>query len=107
MPPYLAGREVQKQAGLACLNSMRAGHPFGRCLVLWGSRGNEKTVMLLWIEREALERGIQVVSLESADIEKKDDLATRISGPLVGSVGLGEFRSKACNGKPAIRSQMP
>ena len=99
MPPYLAGREVQKRVGLDYLNSMQDGNAFGHCLVLWGPRGNGKTTMLLWIENEAVERGIQVVSLNSADIGKSQDLVMHIVGPRRWFSRLGSISFKGIQWK--------
>lgn len=103
IPPYLAGREVQKRAGLDCLNSMQDGNACGRCLVLWGPRGNGKTTMLLWIENEAVERGIQAVSLDSAGIENSQDLVLLIAGHRGWFARLGKIALKAIQGKSRDR----
>ena len=81
VPPYLAGRAVEQKAGLDCLHSIRVGNHRGHCLVLWGPRGNGKTSLLVWMKSVACELGIQVVVVDSADIETHEQLAGRISGP--------------------------
>ena len=52
-PPYLAGREDQQTVFLDLLAELAQGIPPGTQVVLYGPRGNGKTVLLDWLEREA------------------------------------------------------
>lgn len=80
MPPYFAGRDTEQRTAVKCLDAMRAGGPFQRCLVLWGPRGNGKTAMLEWTAREARERGVQVLKYAAAALETKEQLMNRVAG---------------------------
>ena len=107
VPPYLAGRLLQQQASLACLDSMRREDQFERCLVMWGPRGNGKTTMLTWIESEARARGIQAISVAAADIETPASLAARISGPPRWRDRLGEVSWKGVSWKAGSLDPAP
>ena len=52
-PPYLAGREAEQTVFRELLADLAQGIPPGTQIVLYGPRGNGKTVLLDWLEREA------------------------------------------------------
>ena len=52
-PPYLAGRETEQAVFRELLAELAAGTPPGTQIVLYGPRGNGKTVLLDWLQREA------------------------------------------------------
>ena len=102
-PPYLAGREAEQGALndlLAYLNARR-GAP--REAVLSGPRGNGKTVLLRWLQKEieAANFGVDVVSLTPDEFSSVDQLATALAPPrrfaslrpdsLALSVGIGKL----------------
>ncbi len=64
MPPLLAGRERTTAELIGRLGDARAGEP-GHCVVLYGPRGNGKTVLLAQLEREAGELGVHTYELLS------------------------------------------
>ena len=78
-PPYLAGREPQKQAVQSSLQRLRKGERLSVFLVLLGPRGNGKTVMLGWIRREAEPRGIETHNLTAGGIGTEQKLVARIA----------------------------
>ena len=52
-PPYLAGREREQEVFRAFLTRLGSGKPVPSDIVLYGPRGNGKTVLLGWLETEA------------------------------------------------------
>ena len=52
-PPYLAGRSTEQALFRELLAELAEGTPPGTQVVLYGPRGNGKTVLLDWLEREA------------------------------------------------------
>ena len=52
-PPYLAGRSDEQALFRDLLAELAQGIPPGTQVVLYGPRGNGKTVLLDWLEREA------------------------------------------------------
>lgn len=57
LPPYLAGREVEQAVLLARLAGVNAGEGAPAEVVLVGPRGNGKTALLRWFEREVRKTG--------------------------------------------------
>ena len=53
MPPYLSGRGTEQTLFRELLTDLAAGIPPGTQVVLYGPRGNGKTVLLDWLEGEA------------------------------------------------------
>ena len=53
LPPYLAGRGSVQAACRAFVAEVRRGRPPPREIVLYGPRGNGKTALLVWLEKEA------------------------------------------------------
>lgn len=81
LPPYLAGRASHQRIGRHFLNRIQARTGPESELILYGSRGTGKTAMLLWLEAEARQRGIDVVALASADINTNEKLVDQLSRP--------------------------
>ena len=68
-PPYLAGREAEQAVLRDLLDELREKTPPGTQVVLYGPRGNGKTVLLDWLEREALSApGVGTAALRPAEI---------------------------------------
>ena len=88
LPPYLAGREVEKRALMGMLAYVEAGRGAPRDVVLCGPRGNGKTVLLRWFQREveALDGGIDVLWRTPSDLPSVDAMATSLAPP-------GRFKS--------------
>lgn len=83
MPPYLAGREAEKDVLLELLAKVRPGQRRGAPAdaVLSGPRGNGKTVLLRWLEQTAEQRGIDTIWLTPDDIPDLDRLANVLAPP--------------------------
>ena len=103
IPPYLAGREVEQGRLLDLLAYLQVGQGAPRDAVLSGPRGNGKTALLRWFQRE-IETGeeeLDVVWLTPSDTPNLDTLATRLVPPsrftslrpdtLSLSVGIGKL----------------
>ena len=83
IPPYLAGREAEQSRLLDLLAYLQAGEGAPRDAVLSGPRGNGKTALLRWFQREMQASGedIDVVWLTPGDTPDLDSLATRLVPP--------------------------
>ena len=57
MPPYLAGRETEKRLFRALLQRLGDRGPLPSEVILYGPRGNGKTVLLGWLEDQAASVG--------------------------------------------------
>ena len=88
LPPYLAGRQVEKRALMGILAYMEADRGAPRDVVLCGPRGNGKTVLLRWFQREveALDGRIEVLWRTPSDLPSVDAMATSLVPP-------GRFKS--------------
>ena len=88
LPPYLAGREAEQQTLMGILAYVEAGRGAPRDVVLCGPRGNGKTVLLRWFQREIEARDHQIDLLwrTPGDLPTVDALATTLVPP-------GRFRS--------------
>ena len=78
-PPYLAGREAEQAACRTFLNELRNGRPPPREIVFYGPRGNGKTALLVWLQREAASRfGLDVIRLTPAAARTEARLVERL-----------------------------
>lgn len=76
-PPYLAGREAEQKALLKPLERLQKGRGYGSDIVVVGPRGNGKTALLRWFERECNKvPHIDVVWLTPDDIRQVDDMVS-------------------------------
>ena len=81
-PPYLAGRGTEQQTLLEPLARLRAGRGHHRDIVLIGPRGNGKTALMRWFERECEQAlAVDVVWLTPDDIKGVDSLAPLLAPP--------------------------
>ena len=79
LPPYLAGRESVQAACRAFVAEVRRGRPPPREIVLYGPRGNGKTALLVWLEKEAAtDSGLDVIRLTPAAIRTETMLVERL-----------------------------
>ena len=108
-PPYLAGREAEQELFRAFLTDLSNGIPPGTQVVLHGPRGNGKTVLLGWLEREAASvSGIETEVLLPAEFSGEAGLRDRVLprrwwGRLIGS----EMAAAGFSWKPAKESLSP
>ena len=63
MPPYLAGRETEQDLFRALLRRLRDRGPLPSEVILYGPRGNGKTVLLGWLRDEAAASEIETAVL--------------------------------------------
>lgn len=108
MPPYLAGREAQQVLFRTLLRRLEERAPLPGELILYGPRGNGKTVLLRWLEGEAVSSRIETVVLLPSEIPDGDRLAEylrprKLWDRLVpGQLGIGGVsRARRENGAPA------
>ena len=79
-PPYLAGREEEQAVFHAFLTDLANGMAPGTQVVLHGPRGNGKTVLLDWLEREAVSRkGIETALLLPSEFSDEPGLRKRLA----------------------------
>ncbi len=76
IPPYLAGREREQQLLRGVLADLAVGVPTGSEIILYGPRGNGKTVLLAWLEREVANHvGVEVARHTPSDLKSPEQLA--------------------------------
>ena len=82
-PPYLAGREQEQQTLCDMLERLRRGGGAHRNVIVIGPRGNGKTVLMRWFERECKRNSeLDVVWLTPSKFRNNlDDLATEVAPP--------------------------
>ena len=96
-PPKLAGRETETAiASDVLLGPLAGGNPPPGDMVLFGPRGNGKTVLLTDLRRRAAERQIDVLSLTPDDIDSPAQLIRNLlqrppSTPASGGFWLGRL----------------
>lgn len=79
MPPYLAGRGPEQRLLRDFLQDLRDGVPLPSEVILYGPRGNGKTVLLGWLEAEAESvRPVEAVVLLPSSIPDTTRLAERL-----------------------------
>ncbi len=105
-PPYLAGRESEQGLLRAYVETLARGLAPGSAVVLCGPRGNGKTVLLGWLQREAEERhGIKAITLQPAAMPDAARLAELLlprpwwQRLLTGGIGFGGFSGKLEEGR--------
>ena len=79
MPPHLGGREREQELFRTLLARMENRTPLPAEVILYGPRGNGKTVLLRWLEDEvASRRGIETVVLLPSSVPDSGRLAERL-----------------------------
>ena len=82
LPPFLAGRDTEQHELMKLLAYVEAGRGAPRDVVLSGPRGNGKTALLRWLEREIEAAGkADVVWRTPSDLPSLDALATALVPP--------------------------
>ena len=61
-PPYLAGRESE-QSSLGAVLRRTKKRGTGQTIVMYGPRGNGKTVLLNWVETECNKEGVVAIKV--------------------------------------------
>ena len=76
-PPYLAGREPEQRFLTEPLELLAGGEAPGTALLLYGPRGNGKTVLLGWLAEEVRRAfaGVDVVQIAAASARSVPELA--------------------------------
>lgn len=79
LPPYLAGRKREQRLFLDLLDALRSGETVPSDVLLYGPRGNGKTVLLAWLE-DAIKRTpeVEVFSSTPSAIASTERLAERL-----------------------------
>ena len=86
-PPYLAGREGEQTLFRRYFDALRRGRSAPGEILLYGPRGNGKTALLDWAEREAdADEGLDAHWLVGSDIPAPADFVARL--------GLGSWLRK-------------
>ena len=79
LPPYLAGRESEQEICGAFLSRLRNGRPPPREIVLHGPRGNGKTALLAWLQKEVTaSHAVDTIRLVPAAIRTETKLVERL-----------------------------
>ena len=103
IPPCLAGREAEQRLVKNLLDRLVMGSGPGRDVVLFGPRGNGKTVLLEWSLREAQSRKIATIDFFGGEFRSRDELIPGLSVvpgrmwlvSLVSALGVGfKFRDE-------------
>ena len=79
-PPFLAGREREERVISRIVSRLasNAARPSG--LVIYGPRGNGKTVLLDWTARLARNHGIKAIDFAAISSETEEALTRRLGG---------------------------
>ncbi len=78
-PPYLAGREREQGLFRGLLEELVAGAPPPSEVILYGPRGNGKTVLLRWLRQEARSHaGVEVLARTPSAIADRTRLAEEL-----------------------------
>ena len=79
LPPYLAGRESEQEICGAFLSRLRNGRPPPREIVFHGPRGNGKTALLAWFQKEVTaSHAVDTIRLVPAAIRTETKLVERL-----------------------------
>ena len=93
LPPYFAGRQDEQRALLDCLDVLRDAGTVPADIVVMGPRGNGKTALLRWFDREiAATRAADAISLTPDDITRPDDLARVLFPSILDRIGKTEVK---------------
>ncbi len=104
MPPFLAGREPEKSVFRRSLDSLRAKRPCQGDIILYGPRGNGKTVLLKWAVREAQARNLCKIEFYGSAVQSREDLAGQLS---LAPDWLRRLRGMSVGGASVTMGTMP
>ena len=107
VPPHLAGRESEQGFIVRLLEALSRRRATASDLILYGPRGNGKTVLLEWMLREARARGLTTIDFSSVEIESTKWLARELSAlstwtRILSEVSAFGLRLKAAS-EPSVR----
>ncbi len=78
-PPYLAGREEEQSLFRSHFDALRRGQSVPAPILLYGPRGNGKTALLAWAEREAeSDDGLEARWLTGSSVPAPEALVRRL-----------------------------
>ena len=76
LPPYLAGREREQQLFRSRLALLDRGEAPPSEIILYGPRGNGKTALLVWMEKEAGSvPGVDAIKITPSDFDTRTEFA--------------------------------
>ena len=79
LPPHLAGREAEQNFFRTRITAMAEGVPPPNEVILYGPRGNGKTVLLVWLQHEiARFRSLEAIRMTPSEIATRGQLAERL-----------------------------
>ncbi len=79
IPPYLAGRVRERALIRTYLKALESRESPSSDIILYGPRGNGKTVLIEWARRKAKTFNIQVADLLGGHLESEERLAAALS----------------------------
>ena len=107
-PPYLAGREKEQSLFRAWGGAVARGVPPPSAVILYGPRGNGKTALLAWLERQlAAIPGVEVVEMTPAETETPMQLAEQLAPPTWWAGPTPEELSRAGIARRRSRGLLP
>ena len=119
VPPYLAGRKREQKFFRDCVRALKNRKPIGQNMIVYGPRGNGKTALLRYLQKETLKKeGSKLDILWTtpdelelpevfADLVIGDNasLRNKISSAISGSrrtPDIGDLLQERCQSKPLI-----
>ena len=81
VPPYLAGRKEEQAYFQACVKSLKNKKPTHRNLILYGPRGNGKTALLRYLQKETRQQEaskLDILWVTPDEIETLAELSDRL-----------------------------
>ena len=119
VPPYLAGRKQEQEFFRDRVRALKNRKPIGQNMIVYGPRGNGKTALLRYLQKETLKKeGSKLdilwstpISLEHPEvfadlvIGNNSSLRNKISSTFSGSgrtPDIGDLLEERCQSKPLI-----
>ena len=81
-PPHLAGREQEQDSLADHINYLAADASASSALIIYGPRGNGKTVLLDWTRHRAEDCGVNAVRPSSQTIKNRSELTEKLLAAL-------------------------
>ena len=119
VPPYLAGRKREQKFFRNCVSALKMRIPIGQNMIVYGPRGNGKTTLLSYLEKETLKKEgskLNILWTTPDELEHPEvfadlvigdnsSLLCKISSALSGfgrTLGIRDLLQKWCQSKPLI-----